>query len=201
MTVQRDVIGNCLVCHKAGAGHFDAQPGQCATCHVPFWEMPAGVTTRRWRRGRRRHRTRRPTSSRLTGSWRVPSSWMADSSRVPGMRDLSCAGVLHHLSRECARSPRHPGAPAGSAIARDGEPELKAPASHAATAFMTTHGRKLSKQQAAQTCGILSYGDELRGLSHGAATAGAGARGRGAWPGRRGHRGTPTAPYAWRRFH
>ena len=65
-------------------------------------------------------------------------------------------------------------------------PELKAPASHAATAFMTTHGRKLSKQQAAQQCGILSHGDELRGLSHGAATAGAGSRRRGTWPGCRG---------------
>ena len=84
MTVQRDVIGNCLACHKAGPDHFEAQPGQCATCHVPFWEMPAGVTPRhRWRRGRRRHRMRLPISSRLTASWPVPSSWTARTPPCP----------------------------------------------------------------------------------------------------------------------
>ena len=126
MTVQRDVIGNCLACHKAGPDHFEAQPGQCATCHVPFWEMPAGVTTAQ------------------VATWKAPASHAAadfqsthgklagpvvvdgkNARRVPVMRDLSCAGVLHHLSRECARSPSHPGAPAGSAFARDGESRVE----------------------------------------------------------------------------
>lgn len=154
MNVQRDVVGNCLNCHKAGADHFDAAPGQCATCHVPFWEMPPGVTDAQ------------------VAAWKAPSSHASPDFQAThgklagpvlvGRKSLpvspSCATC--HAREYCISCHVNaPELPAIQALQPDARslamtvPAVKAPASHAASAFLGTHGRNLSKQQLARQCG------------------------------------------------
>jgi len=154
MTVQRDVIGNCLACHKAGPDHFGAQPGQCATCHVPFWEMPAGVTTAQVA-------TWKAPASHEAADFQSTHGKLAGPVVVDGKNaTVSPACATCHAREYCITCHVNaPEVPSIQALQPDprslamATPELKAPASHAATTFLTTHGRKLSKQQAAQTCG------------------------------------------------
>ena len=103
MNVQRDVIGNCLACHKAGPDHFDAPPGQCATCHVPFWEMPPGVTDAQvatWKAPASHASPGLPVEPRKAR--RADRGERRELQGVTLLCDLSRAGVLHHLSRQCA---------------------------------------------------------------------------------------------------
>ena len=154
MSVQRDVVSNCLSCHKAGPDHFDAEPGQCATCHVPFWEMPPGITDAR------------------VATWKAPAShaspdFQSTHGKLAG--PVVVGGKSVAVSPSCATCHAReycitchvnaPEVPAIQALQRDARslavnvPEVKAPESHATTAFMSTHGRKLSKQQLTQQCG------------------------------------------------
>ena len=154
MNVQRDVIGNCLACHKAGTDHFDAPPGQCATCHVPFWEMPPGV------------------SDAQVATWKAPASHDApdfQSSHGKLAGPVVVNGVNHVVSPACATCHAReycischvnaPEVPAIQALQPDARslamavPAVRAPASHSAPAFASSHGRKLSKQQLTQQCG------------------------------------------------
>ncbi len=154
MNVQRDVIGNCLACHKAGTDHFDAPPGQCATCHVPFWEMPPGVTEAQ------------------VATWKAPAShaspdFQSGHGKFAGPIVLN--GVKYNVSPSCTTCHARdycitchvnaPEVPAIQALQPDARslamavPDVKAPASHSVPAFASSHGRKLSKQQVTQQCG------------------------------------------------
>jgi hypothetical protein len=154
MSVQRNVVDNCLACHEVRTAHVDAPPGACATCHVPFWEMPSGITAAQ------------------VATWKAPSSHDAPTFQAEH-GDLAAPvvvkGVSYQVSPACATCHARdycischvnaPDVPAIQALQPDPRslamavPEMKAPASHSAPAFMTTHGRKLSKKQLTQQCG------------------------------------------------
>ncbi len=154
MHVQRAVVDNCLNCHTAGPDHFDAAPGQCATCHVPFWEMPQGITDAQ------------------VAAWKAPAShaapdFQASHGKLAG--PVTIKGATFAVSPSCATCHAReycischvnaPEVPAIQALQPDPRtlamprPEVKAPASHETPTFLTTHGKKLSKQQVTQQCG------------------------------------------------
>jgi len=154
MSVQREVMDNCFACHEVRTAHFDAQPGKCATCHVPFSEMPSGVTAAR------------------VATWKAPTSHeSADFQAEHG--DLAAPvvvnGTSYQVSPACATCHAReycvtchvnaPEVPEIQALRPDPrslamkEGKIEAPASHEEPAFLTTHGRKLSRKQLMLKCG------------------------------------------------
>ena len=108
--------------------------------------------------------------------------------RVAILRDVSREGVLHRVSRERAGSACDPGAAARSPLARDAR-------SRGEGARVACRGRipDYPRSQALEAAvgpamRVLPHRHKLRGLSPGAATAGAIAGRRGTRPRRRGHR-------------
>jgi hypothetical protein len=154
MTVQREVMSKCLDCHQVRTPHFDAPASQCATCHVPFWQMPAGVT------------------AATVATWKAPSSHEApdfQSKHGALAAPVSVKGANYQVSPSCATCHARdycitchvnaPEVPAIQALQPDARSlamkhdSVKAPASHAAPTFIAMHGQKLSKKQLMQTCG------------------------------------------------
>lgn len=154
MNVQRDVISNCLACHEVRTDHFDAKPGQCATCHVPFWEMPAGVTAAKVA-------TWKAPASHTAADFQATHGELAGPVVIDGTNfQVSPACATCHAREYCITCHVNaPEVPTIQALQLDARslametPEVKAPASHSAAAFMSTHGRKLSKKQLTQKCG------------------------------------------------
>ena len=154
MTVQREVMDNCFACHEVRTAHFDAPPGKCATCHVPFSEMPSGVTADR------------------VATWKAPTSHESPDFQAEH-GDLAAPvvvnGTSYQVSPACATCHAReycvtchvnaPEVPEIQALRPDPrslamkEAKIKAPASHKAPAFLTTHGRKLSKKDLTLKCG------------------------------------------------
>ena len=66
--------------------HFDADPAQCATCHVPFWQMPPGVTAAQ------------------VASWKAPSSHAAPDfqARHGQLAAVVVKGANSQVSAACA---------------------------------------------------------------------------------------------------
>lgn len=153
MHVQRDVVGNCINCHQPGASHFEASPAQCATCHVRFWEMPPGIT------------------DSTVARWKAPPSHAAPDFQATHGKlaaPVTVGSVSYAVSPSCSTCHAQeyciachvnaPEVPVIQAMKPDARslamkvPSIEAPASHANQAFLTTHGRKLTKQQVAQQC-------------------------------------------------
>ena len=154
MTVQREVMDNCFACHEVHTAHFDAPPGKCATCHVPFAEMPSGVTAAK------------------VATWKAPTSHESPDFQTKH-GDLAAPivvnGTSYQVSPACATCHAReycvtchvnaPEVPEIQALQPDPrslamkEPKLEAPASHDAPGFLTTHGRKLSKKDLTLKCG------------------------------------------------
>ncbi|MCU0620665.1 MAG: hypothetical protein MUC69_04085 [Gemmatimonadales bacterium] len=150
MQVKRALVGNCIDCHQPGASHYDADPEQCATCHLPLTEA------------------RRLPESRIA-AWKAPSSHddpafqskhgeLAGPVTVKGREmTVSPACATCHARDYCitchVNAPEEPTIQALGLDARSlaiAAPTLEVPATHKPVGFMTTHGRGLDKAGAKQ---------------------------------------------------
>src|SRR5262245_18256787 len=153
MTVQRTASGQCLQCHGITADHFAAPDTACATCHVPLATV-AGFTREDVARFKVPPSHQEPDfASKGHGRLSQPPSGKGPSFGVAP----SCATC--HARDFCLTC--HVNAPETKTIQALGpdprslaiHASLEAPPSHAATDFLTTHGKSSRRDpQSCQTC-------------------------------------------------
>jgi hypothetical protein len=154
MSVERSVMSKCFECHQVQTAHFDAPAEQCATCHVPLWQAPAGVTAAQ------------------VATWKAPASHAeADFQSKHGAlaAPASANGTKGGVSPACAtchardycitchvNAPEVPEIqalqPDPRSLAMRHDTMVKAPGSHEASTFIALHGQKLTKKQLLQSC-------------------------------------------------
>jgi Doubled CXXCH motif (Paired_CXXCH_1) len=153
MTVRRTVSRQCLECHGITADHFAAPDTACATCHMPLATV-AGFTREHVARFKAPPSHQDPEfASRGHGKLAQPPSEngrsfaIAPSCATCHARDFC---IVCHVNAPETRTIQGLGPdPRSLAIPAT----LEAPASHAATDFLTTHGKASRRStQACQTC-------------------------------------------------